>query len=61
MRSLFKFIIGLVLMASEVSVQLVLLMVVNMVYLIYICCYTPSKMKLTNYLNMSIFVIFIVC
>ena len=58
---MFKFVIGLVLMSGEASVQLVLLMVINMVYLIYIGCYTPSKKSLTNYLNMSLLAIFIIC
>lgn len=61
LRALFKFIVALVLIAGEVSVQLVLLMVFNCVYIVYTVCYTPSKRSFTNYLNVALMVGLIVC
>lgn len=51
LRALFKVVVGLVLISGEVSVQLILLMVFNLIYLIYTACYAPSKKMLTNALN----------
>ena len=61
LRALFKFVIGLVLISGEVSVQLVLLMVFNLIYMIYTLCFTPSKWSVTNYLNAFLMTGFIVC
>ena len=61
LRALFKFVVGLVLIAGEVTVQLVLLMVFNLIYLIYTFCYSPSKKSLTNYLNIFLMTGLIVC
>lgn len=51
MRGWFKLTVGCILLASEITVQLILLMVFNLVYMIYTLCYTPSKNKITNALN----------
>lgn len=51
LRGLFKMVIGLVLISGEASVQLILMMIFNLIYLIYTACYAPSKNKLTNALN----------
>ena len=61
LRALFKFVIAMVLISGEVSVQLVLLMVFNCVYLVYTGFYTPSKRTFTNYLNMFLMFTLIIC
>jgi hypothetical protein len=61
MRALFKFVVGFILIAGEISVQLVLLMVFNMVYLLYTLCYVPSKRSITNYLNIFLMAGMVVC
>ena len=48
-------------MGGTGSVQLVLLIVFNLVYLIYITCYSPSTSKLTNLVNAVIYSGFIIC
>jgi hypothetical protein len=61
MRGLFKLVVGFILITGDASVQLILLMVFNLVYLIYTVCYAPSKNKITNMLNIFLMVAFIVC
>ncbi len=61
LRALFKLFIGCILITGEASVQLILLMVINVAYLIYTVCYTPSKNKLTNLLNSFLMIGLIVC
>jgi hypothetical protein len=61
MRGFFKLVVACVLIAGDVSVQLILLMIFNLVYMIYTLCYSPSKSKLTNGLNAFLMVGFIVC
>jgi len=59
MRSFFKLMVGCILIAGDVTVQLILLIVFNLVYLIYTLCFTPSKNTLTNMLNAFLMVGFI--
>lgn len=54
MRGFTKLVIACILMAPQVSIQLILLMVFNIVYIIYTLCFMPSKSKLTNILNTTI-------
>lgn len=54
MRGLFKFLIACALISPEVSIQLILMMVFNMIMVIYTLCYKPSKSNATNYLNIFI-------
>lgn len=61
MRGLFKLVVGFILITGDASVQLILLMVFNLVYLIYTVCYSPSKNKITNALNIFLMAGFIVC
>jgi hypothetical protein len=54
LRGLFKVLIACALISPEVSIQLILMMVFNMLMIVYTLCYKPSKSALTNYLNIFI-------
>lgn len=51
LRALFKIMVGCALIAPSVSIQLVMLAVLNLTMLAFIICFRPSKHKATNYVN----------
>lgn len=51
LRATFKLTVACSLIAESPSIQLILLMLFNLCVIIYTCMYSPSKNRVTNYLN----------
>jgi len=59
LRGLFKLLVGCALIFPEVSIQLMLLMVINLTYIVVTLCYKPSRNAPTNYVNVFVHLVMI--
>jgi len=53
-RYIRKLMLCLALVMPSFEAQVIIMMMVNFVFMAYYMCFTPSKSKLTNYLNFSV-------